>query len=169
MPVCRRDQILNPLTNRCVLKSGKIGQQILANKRNQHVGIGRPIVANQRDAAITGQFFSNMDFVRFPGYWKPVNTTYRIDRNMFTITVQDKFKASPRLLGLVMSAMRNEIPQTIAYLRYPLRLHSITRRDQKIVLKFHHNAFEQLRRMSEQQRKSMILVLSDDLNMDFHR
>lgn len=31
-PKCRPDQILNPVTNRCVLKRGKIGQQLLNKK-----------------------------------------------------------------------------------------------------------------------------------------
>lgn len=30
--VCRRDQIINPSTNRCVFRSGKIGRQVIADK-----------------------------------------------------------------------------------------------------------------------------------------
>jgi hypothetical protein len=30
---CKDDEILNPLTNRCVKKSGKLGTQILHNKK----------------------------------------------------------------------------------------------------------------------------------------
>lgn len=33
MPKCRPDQIINPATNRCVLKRGKIGQQLLKKKK----------------------------------------------------------------------------------------------------------------------------------------
>lgn len=133
---CRRDQIINPKTGRCVSRTGKIGQQIVAN-----------IYPHRPD----------------PNHWEPTYTTYSLSRNIFTITAQDKNPKSAQLLELIRSELPNEIQYNILHYKIPLVLKSITRQGQKIVIKFkqNDNAFFKLREMSVRQIKTMVQILSN--------
>lgn len=76
MPKCRRDQIINPKTNRCVLKRGKIGQQVLAQKRG-----GRRVMTMakeniKKDIINMGYPFNiNINEVRSSIHWNATQRT----------------------------------------------------------------------------------------------
>lgn len=52
---CRKDQIINPKTNRCVLRSGKIGRQVVANMDKKANVVKRRISpAKKKHGGISG-------------------------------------------------------------------------------------------------------------------
>lgn len=96
MPACRRDQILNPQTNRCVLKSGKIGQQILANQRG---------IKNYRVAPRTRE--TN------PYYIKTFSKKY--DQNNRTLTFTVRYGPYyNRFLSKLVANYKKTIPKSLA-------------------------------------------------------
>lgn len=76
---CRRDQILNPSTNRCVLRSGKIGKRVIAdmaeneNKGDVTVRVGE---------VYTGSFMKSFVELKLsPAFFKTVTRRPKIMRN----------------------------------------------------------------------------------------
>ena len=77
--VCRRDQILNPSTNRCVLRSGKIGRRVIADMAKN---------ATQGDVTVrvgevyTGSFMKSfVELQLSPAFFKTVTKRPKVLRN----------------------------------------------------------------------------------------